>query len=53
MVEIVTILIIILIVGLASLYIIKAKKSGQKCIGCPYAKTCSKKEKCSCSEQQY
>ena len=33
--EIVAIVAIILIVGGATAYIIKAKKSGQKCIGCP------------------
>lgn len=31
-----------IIVGLASFYIYKAKKSGQKCVGCPYSKTCGK-----------
>ena len=31
---------ILLIVGLAAFYIIRAKKKGQKCIGCPYAKNC-------------
>lgn len=32
--------IIILILGLAIAYIIKAKKDGVKCIGCPAGKTC-------------
>ena len=32
---------IVLIVGGAVAYIIKAKRSGQKCIGCPDSKTCS------------
>ena len=36
----IVIVIIALIIGLATLYIIKAKKSGQKCIGCPHSKTC-------------
>ena len=31
---------IVVIVGLAVFYIIRAKKKGQKCIGCPYAKNC-------------
>lgn len=31
------------IVGLAAWYIYRAKKSGQKCIGCPDARTCSGK----------
>ncbi|MBO7195961.1 MAG: FeoB-associated Cys-rich membrane protein [Clostridia bacterium] len=37
----ITLMIISLIVGGALLYIAKAKKSGQKCIGCPSSKTCS------------
>ena len=32
--------IIIAIVGLAVLYIFRAKRKGQKCIGCPDSKTC-------------
>ena len=28
------------IIGGSAFYIFKAKKSGQKCIGCPYSKTC-------------
>ena len=47
--EIISIIVIVLIIGLACLYIYKAKKSGQKCIGCPYAKQCSKKDSCGCS----
>lgn len=38
--EIIAIIVIILIIGAALFYIIKAKKRGQKCIGCPYAKIC-------------
>lgn len=32
---------IILTVGAAVFYIIRAKRRGQRCIGCPDAKTCS------------
>ena len=39
--EIIAIIAVVLIVGGAVAYIIKAKKSGQKCIGCPDSKTCS------------
>lgn len=49
-VEIIALIIIILIVGSAAYYIIKAKKKGQKCIGCPYAKQCQK-NKGNCSNQ--
>ena len=30
------------IVGLAGFYVFRAKKKGQKCIGCPYSNTCQK-----------
>ena len=33
--EIIPIIIIVLIIGGAVLYLIKSKKSGKKCIGCP------------------
>lgn len=31
---------IALIIGAAIFYIVRSKKRGQKCIGCPYAKQC-------------
>ena len=37
MIDILIILAVLLVVGGASLYIWRAKKRGQKCIGCPYA----------------
>ncbi|MBQ7337729.1 MAG: FeoB-associated Cys-rich membrane protein [Clostridia bacterium] len=40
-VDIIVVLIIALIVGGATAYIIKAKKSGKKCIGCPDSSSCS------------
>ena len=39
--DIIAVAVIVLVVGGAIAYIIKAKKSGQKCIGCPDSKTCS------------
>ncbi len=39
--SVIPIILIVLIVGFAVAYIIRAKKSGQKCIGCPDSKTCS------------
>ena len=39
--NIIIIAVLALIVGGAVAYLIKAKKSGQKCIGCPDSKTCS------------
>ena len=40
--------IIVIILGLAIFYIVRAKKSGQKCIGCPHSKTCASKNVSSC-----
>lgn len=42
--------IVAVILGGAIYYIIKEKKKGAKCIGCPYAKECaSKKSNCNCN----
>ncbi len=43
--DIIAIIAIVLMVGGALAYIIKAKKSGKKCIGCPDCSSC-KSEKC-------
>ena len=37
------VLFLILVLGLAVFYIVKKKKSGAKCIGCPYADQCKGK----------
>ncbi|MBQ9736877.1 MAG: FeoB-associated Cys-rich membrane protein [Clostridia bacterium] len=36
--------ILLLIAGGALLYLYKAKRRGEKCIGCPYAKECKRHE---------
>lgn len=36
----VIIAVLLIIVGLIVFYLIRAKKKGQKCIGCPYSKDC-------------
>ena len=41
-IDYVIIAVIALIVGGAAYYIYRAKKSGQKCIGCPYSSSCHK-----------
>ena len=41
LIDILIIAIIVLVVGGAGFYIIRAKRRGQRCIGCPDAKTCS------------
>ena len=46
--DIIIIVILAVVLGLAALYIYKQKKKGSKCIGCPYAKSGS----CNCSCNQ-
>ena len=41
--EVISIILIVLIISSVIIYIIKAKRKGVKCIGCPDAKTCSAK----------
>lgn len=41
--NIIIILVVVIIVGLAGFYVYKAKKSGKKCIGCPDGCSCSSK----------
>ncbi len=50
--DLIVIAIIALIIGGATGYIIKAKKSGKKCIGCPYANSCQNKNACSCETSE-
>lgn len=38
----VAIVVILLILAGAAGYVIRAKKKGQKCIGCPYGASCGK-----------
>ena len=47
MTDLIIILILLFILGGAAAYIYKAKKSGQKCIGCPSAKSCASASGCS------
>ena len=53
--EIIAIVISALIIGGAVAYIIKAKKSGKRCIGCPDSASCSgacHSCKCECENAQ-
>lgn len=47
MINIVLLAIVVVAVGGASVYIYRAKKNGQACIGCPSSKQCGSKQ-CSC-----
>ena len=40
--NIVVIAVLVIVVGGAVAYIVRAKKKGQKCIGCPYGESCTK-----------
>jgi len=39
--NIIATVVLVAILGGAVAYLVKAKKSGQKCIGCPHSKTCA------------
>jgi len=46
------VIILLLIAGGAGLYLYKAKRKGEHCIGCPYAKQCGSKS-CNCSSKEF
>lgn len=46
--NVIIILLLAAILGFAVFYIVRSKKRGDKCIGCPYAKKCGGK----CSEKK-
>lgn len=55
--DLIIVAIIVLIVGFATWYVIKAKKSGRKCIGCPDGCSCCKSTadsdcSCGCSDSK-
>ncbi len=45
MTDVIVAAVLAVIVGSAAFYIIKAKKKGTRCIGCPHAENCCK-DKC-------
>ena len=47
--NLIVILAILIIIGLALTYIIRQKKNGVKCIGCPSGKSCISKQDGNCS----
>lgn len=47
MTDLITIIIICILIGSAITYIIKSKRKGKKCIGCPYSDNCSS---CKCKD---
>lgn len=49
--DFIVIFILIVVLGGAALYVYRAKKRGEKCIGCPYAKSCGG-AKCDCNSSK-
>ena len=49
--NVIIVAVILVIIGLAAWYVIKAKKSGKKCIGCPDGCSCQNKNGC-CGHSQ-
>lgn len=47
MTDLIVILVLLAIIGFAAAYIIRAKKKGVKCIGCPAGANCAGKGGCS------
>ena len=50
-INIVIIALVLMILAAIVFYIVKEKKNGAKCIGCPNAKTCGKSGGCGCSSK--
>lgn len=46
--DVIIIAILVIVLGLAALYIYKQKKKGAKCIGCPHGCSCSSKKEGGC-----
>ena len=51
MTDAIVILILLAIAGGIVAFLIRAKKRGQRCIGCPHAKQCGSKS-CSCGDKK-
>lgn len=50
MIDILIAIVILVIIGSIVWYLIRAKKRGDKCIGCPYGKQCVNKSNCDCKK---
>ncbi|MBR2948787.1 MAG: FeoB-associated Cys-rich membrane protein [Lachnospiraceae bacterium] len=51
MADLIVILILLIIIGAAIVFIVREKKRGVKCIGCPAAGQCARKSCGGCSGQ--
>ena len=45
--DIIIVLVILAILGLAAWYVVRSKKKGKKCIGCPEGCSCDSSKGCS------
>ena len=45
-------IVLILLIGGAILYLVRAKKAGVKCVGCPHSAECAAKNKGGCNVKQ-
>jgi len=51
--NIILIFILLTLIGGSALYIYRAKRRGQTCIGCPHAKQCQRaKTACACGQEE-
>lgn len=46
MADFILVIVLLMIIGVAVIYIVKEKKKGVKCIGCPAAGACANAHKC-------
>ena len=54
MADVVIVFVLLAVLGGAAAYVIRAKRRGQKCIGCPYGAQCARQHggaPCSCSDR--
>ena len=52
-VDFIIIAIVVCLIAAVGMYLYRAKKRGQACVGCPYSKQCgSKTSSCSCDSKQ-
>ena len=52
MVNVIAVLALLAIVGASAFYVIRAKKKGQRCIGCPHARECAARKNGGCGTNQ-
>lgn len=51
MTNLIVVLVLLALIGAAAAYVFRAKKQGQKCIGCPYSKECAARANgCGCGQ---